>query len=301
MRNTSGEIIRFEWPFIEEFHFEPRVGHIPKGGLKDISITLSSEKSASFEGEKLLCETIQIEYENSQIPVNWDDRVKTVQWKNIYDENIGRWVKKKVYEAHPEPENQPTAGSRPEKFAISVYAVVDSARAEIDIENIIFDDQEIFTRETEIFKLKNTGKIGLQFQWDLVSGGISRPVTANRSFVKTALPYSPTDPVFTIVPDSGYLASGEEITVEVTFQPRNVSDYEFIAACRIPNFDTSISQIQVPLVGQGLVKSIMQKFSKEYYNNLLRQKLMISYFYKIRTLLSMLMIHASKLIFQLKS
>ena len=117
-----------------------------------------------------MCETIQIEYEKPEIPVNWDDRVKSVKWKDSYEETTGRRTKKKVYETQAEPENKPTCGSRPEKVGISVYGVVDSTRAEVNIENIIFDDQEICTKNTEKFKLKNTGKIGLSYQWDLISG-----------------------------------------------------------------------------------------------------------------------------------
>lgn len=258
MRNTSDGPLRFNWDHHDCLLFEPRVGHLPVASCKDIAITLSSSEPLHIKSQPIWCEFQQIVYQNADGHNDWDDRIKSIKWIDSTDQSTGRNTKKKVYEVEPEPAHDVATDVNSEKMALFVDAMVNCAVADVNTTQLIFDDLELFSKKQEIVTLTNSGEIDITFQWDLYdrTSGQHRPATTNRSFLNTAVPYSPHDPVFSISPDAGKLAPGGSMEFTIGFQPRNVSDYEMIAACRIPNLSTNLQPIEISLIGQGTLPEI---------------------------------------------
>ena len=68
--------------------------------------------------------------------------------------------------------------------------------------------------------MTNTSNVSLSYNWDILEfENLNRPVTAQRSFIKTALPFDRQKSVFTISPNSGSINAGQSERFVVEFRP----------------------------------------------------------------------------------
>jgi hypothetical protein len=218
LKNTSLENIRFHWDTADlPVDFEPSIGHLLPNSTKDILLTMKSGKSFDFENQTVSAEIIPINYFSENVNKLWDDRIKSIKWVN--DPETKKL--KKVFETESEPEYETNTKIKSEKIELIIQGVIDFAKAEISQSDVNFGPSELFSQKTETIILKNSGKVDLEFNWDLFNQqtGESRPATGMRSFLNTALPSAFEEPVILVTPDSGRLQPDEQIEVTIRFNP----------------------------------------------------------------------------------
>jgi len=81
LSNHSESPVRFLWPDDSHVKFLPRLGHLPAGCCKDVTVTLCCDKPLSLVEHEVKCHVVRIVYDRPATDVaDWDDRLKTVKW-----------------------------------------------------------------------------------------------------------------------------------------------------------------------------------------------------------------------------
>ena len=129
--------------------------------------------------------------------------------------------------------------------------------------------------------MTNTSNVSLSYNWDILEfENLHRPITAQRSFIKTALPFDRQKSVFTISPNSGSIKAGQSERFVVEFRPDDmrqlkgmgqklyyviITSFNFFgffkpitvgAVCRIPNQSPEAVPIELSLSGKGQLPAI---------------------------------------------
>jgi hypothetical protein len=102
IQNQNPTSVRFQWSESPLIKFNPKIGHLHPGASKSIQISLQSQNTPPANPlihEEVKCLISKISYQEDQL--EWDDRVKTVQW--VDSSHAGRNLKEKIYETEPEP------------------------------------------------------------------------------------------------------------------------------------------------------------------------------------------------------
>jgi len=91
IRNNSASVVKFQWPFHDDFTFVPRVGHIEPKGNKLITLIFKSAKTVTYKELALACQTNQIK-QNAPEFVDWDDSQSVTKYvtKTEFD-----WLERK--------------------------------------------------------------------------------------------------------------------------------------------------------------------------------------------------------------
>ena len=134
--------------------------------------------------------------------------------------------------------------------------------AEISESTLNFPKTYIFSSSQETFTLNNTGNVELNYLWDIFESE-EMPSTAQRSVLNTALPFSMSKSPFIIEPKQGAIPAGKSITFTAKFAPSDMRGLNMTAACRIPNWSGETPQIEMKLVGKGLLPALHFSFPEE--------------------------------------
>ena len=86
------------------------------------------------------------------------------------------------------------------------------------------------SRKQEVI-MTNTSNVSLSYNWDILEfENLHRPITAQRSFIKTALPFDRQKSVFTISPNSGSIKAGQSERFVVEFRPDDMRQLKGIGS-----------------------------------------------------------------------
>ncbi|NXD57801.1 HYDIN protein, partial [Corvus moneduloides] len=167
---TRTKVMRFEWEADAPFRFSPKVGHLPPGCAKSITVTLKSDIPATFRRHLVKCKVAEINFELPQTKVeDWDDGMRVVTWKDTTRKLPGaRWpIKERVLETVPEPAHTVVKESSHEA-EVYLSALVAYAEFELSTAVVRFNDTFPFQTRTATFTMHNTGKVALEYSWEEV-------------------------------------------------------------------------------------------------------------------------------------
>ncbi|NXD51144.1 HYDIN protein, partial [Corvus moneduloides] len=164
---TRTKVMCFEWEADAPFRFSPKVGHLPPGCAKSITVTLKSDVPATFRRHLVKCKVAEINFELPQTKVeDWDDGMRVVTWKDTTRKLPGaRWPEnEKVVETVPELAYTVVEESSREA---EVYLSALVAYAEFKLSRVVvwFNDTFPFQTRTATFTMHNTGKVALEYSW----------------------------------------------------------------------------------------------------------------------------------------
>ena len=133
--------------------------------------------------EEIQCKLGKISYDpenpeeesTDQQIIDWDDRVKSIEWEN--QDTLGRHQVKRINQSEPEPthiilEELPI-------LSLFVIGVIDYAKADLSTDCIRFPKTNIYNQSKAEFSLTNTGKVEMSFTWDIVASAQSRILGGN--------------------------------------------------------------------------------------------------------------------------
>ncbi|NXH84438.1 HYDIN protein, partial [Edolisoma coerulescens] len=165
--HSCTKVMRFEWEADAPFKFSPKVGHLHPGCAKSIRVTLKSDVPATFRRHLVKCKVSQINFELPQGKVtDWDDRMRVVTWQDTTRKAPGaRWpIKEKVVETVPEPDHTVVEGSSHEA-EVYLSALVAYTQFKLNTSVVQLKDTLPFRTSTATFRIRNTGKVALQYSW----------------------------------------------------------------------------------------------------------------------------------------
>ncbi|NXB56917.1 HYDIN protein, partial [Struthidea cinerea] len=165
--HTSTKVMRFEWEADAPFQFSPKVGHLHPGCAKSITVTLKSDVPATFKRHLVKCKVAEINFELPETKVeDWDDKMCIVTWKDTTRKDpAARWPKKeKVVETAPEPAHAVVEESSHEA-EVYLSALVAYTQFKLNRVVIQFKDTFPFQKRTATFRMRNTGKVALEYSW----------------------------------------------------------------------------------------------------------------------------------------
>ncbi|KAG7468631.1 hypothetical protein MATL_G00145140 [Megalops atlanticus] len=260
--HSSSEVLRFEWPSDgPQVRFSPRVGHLHAGCAKEVTVTFHAEQPVTLDAQPIRCKLCQVLFPQpvDQVP-DWDDRLRTVKWVDAgkQDSTPGP-AKRKVIETDPEPEHSVVENSTRE-VELLISAVCDHAQFTCPSEPVRFKDTLLYQTRAFQIELCNTGKVELEFSWQVLmdrcgktvsfgpaeesravtprsrpaSRAALRPASALESLT-SALQGNPTLPPFSVEPSVGTVPPGGSQACHVTFSPLEVAEFEGQLVCSIPN------------------------------------------------------------------
>ena len=94
-----------------------------------------------------------------------------------------------------------------------------------------FPDTLIYLSRKQEVIMTNTSNVSLSYNWDILEfENLHRPITAQRSFIKTALPFDRQKSVFTISPNSGSIKAGQSERFVVEFRPDDMRQLKGIGS-----------------------------------------------------------------------
>ena len=138
-----------------------------------------------------------------------------------------------------------------------IHAIVDHSSGAIDTDALAFEDTLVYLSRRKTLTMTNTSGVTLNYNWDVLDNDSDvRPVTAQRSYIKTALPFNRDRLPFAITPSSGAIKSGETQQFTVEFAPIDMKEQRMLAVCRVPNQAPDATPIEVNLTGRGLLPAV---------------------------------------------
>lgn len=253
MKNVSDSAIRFNWVAQNDITFSPRVGHISRNQMKEITAYFYSEKPLKLNAAKGACQFSKIELVDST-GNDWDDSKKVVSFvprSEIEAEVNENWSNSEMsHQVTPKsvtpkdtirsksrmdhdlvkvtspiaepPYNIVTAG-KPKELPIKIFAVADNIKCSIDVTDISFAPTMMFQTRTAEVKITNVCQIRMEYQW------------ITEKFESLRTDYSSTRPsCFSIEPSTGFIEAGQSKVFNVMFSPMEVDDFVCTMKCQIP-------------------------------------------------------------------
>ena len=159
-----------------------------------------------------------------------------------------------MYETEAEPVHRVIEQLPPQNLLI--HAIVEHSSGVLDVESLCFEDTLVYLSRSKSVTLTNTSGVTLNYNWDIVEADQERPVTAQRSYIKTALPFNREKSSFQIEPRAGQIKSGSSQTFNVTFSPVDMREQRLQAVCRIPNLGPEATPVELALSGRGLLPAV---------------------------------------------
>ncbi|XP_076808093.1 hydrocephalus-inducing protein homolog isoform X2 [Clavelina lepadiformis] len=277
LSNHSGsDTVRFLWNQHLNLKFVPTAGHLHPGCSKEVTVTFKSDKPAEILKSLVKCNITKIKFIKPIDQVtDWDDRMRTVKWVNVSSADPtkagSRPAKKKVVETEPEP-GYTVAEESARQLELFLSANVGFAKFKSTTSSISFKDTLMFQSRVFEFDLSNEGKIGLEYNWQLVletpslRDGASavgdmegRPSTATHSArsAGSSLRSLITDEIsglpFSIAPSEGKIQAGKKETFFVRFSPYDVTEYQARLLCSIPNLEPGLQGPTIKIKGRSLM------------------------------------------------
>ncbi|KAF4028176.1 ASH domain-containing protein [Phytophthora infestans] len=247
LRNQSSDIMRFEWPKADPFHFSPCVGHLMPNAYKLIRSTFEpaqdGDKTAIYQAHRIALQSQRISYKSSSVnrsdESGWDDSFQTVSFGG--QAGAGGVAKQTLVE--PEFE----AIGPPSTIVLSCFAAADTLSFECDKTSITFRRTFMLQVCTHKITLQNKSKIrlayscrweeGLHGQSDL--GGIDGDVDDNCPF--------------DVTPATGTINGEETQTFTIKFAPMEVDGYLYCLCFDIPDTQKDkVTVLRVEVRGESL-------------------------------------------------
>lgn len=223
--NNTPFAVRFEWnQSSRALSFSPRVGHLPSGASRDITVRLYSE---AVSKDNVLC-VMQVTSIECVDGDDWDDRQTKERWLSTVvsetddvsaiSDGEGRPTFRKVVGAVAEPAYRATENFSCNKNLVVSYAcepttyeltLPSNENVELS-EGITFPTTKIFQKRFITMRIENTGPNVLPF---------SIEVKKNEDEERTSLDLSG---VFIAEPSSGAVEPHTTCDIRVTFAPKCV-------------------------------------------------------------------------------
>ncbi|KAM8861524.1 hydrocephalus-inducing protein homolog isoform 3-T3 [Synchiropus picturatus] len=274
--HSSNQTLKFEWPAAgAQISFAPQVGHLHAGCAKEVTVTFCSAQPVTVTSQSMKCKVCEVEFEQplEQVP-DWDDQHKTVQWLEAPAQPPGaQQVKNKVIEVDPEPVCTMVPGSKLE-LELRVSAVCDYAKFKFGTEAVNFKDTMLYQSRIHEMQMTNQGSVRLDFSWQVHMGSSNnqgggaatprppssvgrlmagdRPSSALAS-VMTLLMGNPELPPFSVEPSVGSIPPGAQQTFLVRFSPLEVTRFQGMLLCSIPNLQSEEEPPLVSISGRCLL------------------------------------------------
>jgi hydrocephalus-inducing protein len=229
LNNRAAEARRFEFNLegvenAENFSFSPAVGHIRGHDSKAIMLTFKPDAPVKLEALEITCALDGIQYTNEP-PAEWDDRMRSVKFVDEEPpEDAGEdYVPKqqRVEEADPEPEHEIIEETHADKV-LKIDVVADYGRLECDTSEIQFKSTMMYQTRRHHYTMKNAGLASMDYKWVMCNPDGSSPYGGS---------------YFSVAPDAGTLAAGQEVEIVVAFQPMEVDQCHMVLRCDIPNME----------------------------------------------------------------
>ncbi|GMF15729.1 unnamed protein product [Phytophthora fragariaefolia] len=230
--NQSSDVVRFEWPKSDPFHFSPGIGHLMPKTHKLIKATfeprLDGGKAIIFQPHLIELQTQRISYKS--IPTSqsdesgWDESIQTVS----FDGQAGAGSMSK--EAITEPEYE-VLGS-PATIALNCFAAADVLTFECDTTSIAFRKTFMLQVCTHKIAVRNTSKIRLAYSWRWEQGH-----TGLADVIGYPQIYGSMDEncPFEVAPEIGTIGGEETQVFTIKFAPLEVDEYFYWLCFEVPD------------------------------------------------------------------
>ncbi|KAL3657260.1 hypothetical protein V7S43_017769 [Phytophthora oleae] len=246
--NQSADVVRFEWPKGEPFHFSPGIGHLRPKAHKLIRATFepgSASEAAVYQALRIALQSQRIAYKNGTVNQSdesgWDESIQTISF-----EQAGEGGGSKQAIAEPEYEAIGASSSIP----LSCFAAADALLFECDTTAIAFRKTFMLQVCTHKITLHNRSKIRLVYscRWDQElpgqSGVCGYPLLAGGLD-----DYCP----FEVAPSIGTIRGGESQVFTIKFAPMEVDEYFYWLCFEIPDAQgDKVTAIKVEVRGGSL-------------------------------------------------
>ena len=279
---SKNQAYRVEFPSLSYLSFEPKCLHIKPGSKVDVQVSLTADEKRILSNEIVSAKMNPIEYENSSVVKDWDDRMKVIKWVDVTHNNDEeaansnsavvldslktRPVKERRVDVEPEPEHE-ILGE--DKLELTICGVCDYGQLPVDLgfeEEMPFTKTLMYQTEEKTFIWTNTGQVALQYNWEVAYANRpvsaiptgSRPPSRQRSYLKTAFPttmIAPTSEIdtFSVCPPMGTIKPNETQKFVLSFQPVDVKHYTADVYCSVKNLQTQSAPIQFKTSGTGIL------------------------------------------------
>ncbi|EGZ27382.1 hypothetical protein PHYSODRAFT_470288 [Phytophthora sojae] len=232
--NQSSDIVRFEWPKADPFHFSPGIGHLKPKAHKLIRATfepgLDGEKAIIFQAHRIGLQAQRISYKGSSASQSqsdesgWDESIQTIS----FDGKPGAVSVSKQAIAEPEFD---TIGT-PATIALSCFAAADVLFFECDTTSIAFRKTFMLQVCTHRITVHNKSKIKLVYSWRWEEGHPGQ---------SDAVGYPPIyagiddNCPFVVTPESGVIEGEESQAFTIKFAPMEVDEYFYWLCFDVPD------------------------------------------------------------------
>ncbi|ETO64005.1 hypothetical protein F444_18403 [Phytophthora nicotianae P1976] len=243
--NQSSDVVRFEWPKADPFHFSPGIGHLMPKAHKLIRATFEprdGDKAIVYQAHRIVLQSQRISHKSSSASMSdesgWDESIQTIS----FDGQAG------AKQAVVEPDYE-TIGS-PSTVSLSCFAAADVLNFECDMTSITFRKTFMFQVCTHKITLHNNSKIRLVYscRWEERLGGESDvggyPIIG---------PEVDDNCPFEVTPSTGTINGEESQTFTIKFSPMEVDEYFYWLCFDIPdNQRDKVTAVRVEVRGGSL-------------------------------------------------
>ncbi|KAG3249966.1 Hydrocephalus-inducing [Phytophthora idaei] len=229
--NQSSDIVRFEWPKADPFHFSPGIGHLMPKAHKLIRATFEpggGDKAAVYQDHRIALQSQRISYKiHSASPSDgsgWDESIQTISFDR--QTGVGGVSKQAVVE--PEYE----AIGSPSTVSLSCFAAADVLTFECDTTSITFRKTFMLQVCTHKTTLQNKSKIRLAYscRWEEGLGG-----QADMGGYPMIGGEADDNCPFEVTPSTGTISGEETQSFIIKFAPMEVDAYFYWLCFDIPD------------------------------------------------------------------
>ena len=249
LRNHAKTPVRFEWPTLKNFTFQPSLGHLPPKSTKSITACFHSTEAIQIEKELVTLAVLAIQYltESAEdmpvVPVeNWDNSMTCVRYDEAGQATV-ETMAEPVYESATglDPES-----SKPVQLLCSARADVLSYRCSIS--EVAFQPTFMFQSCVYEFTVTNESKIALPYTWEWTPSEVRSSSSSRGSIVSSSSSSIPRP--FAISPPHGTIEAQDEATFVLRFHPSEVENFRYQLMFKSDQRSTS-SPIVLPISGKS--------------------------------------------------
>ncbi|XP_072290521.1 hydrocephalus-inducing protein homolog [Eucyclogobius newberryi] len=276
VNHSKDKVLRFEWPPAgPQVRFLPQVGHLHAGCSKEVVVSFHSTQPISLSSKSLKCKVTQVVFkEPLEQVLDWDDQQNAPSAPP-------QPAKKKVIKTDSEPSCSVVEGWNL-SLELRINAVCDYAKFNTGTHTINFKDTMLYQTRLQKLQISNEGQVGLAFSWKVQidhgqtdenltslpsfgsSNAVTRPSSGTESVV-SLLSINPELVPFTVEPCIGTIKPRATQEFKVHFSPLEVSQFEGILICSIPNLQAKDQSPSVSVSGGSIMPSCHFDFEDSNY------------------------------------
>ncbi|KAK1936582.1 Hydrocephalus-inducing protein [Phytophthora citrophthora] len=245
--NQSADVVRFEWPKGEPFHFSPGVGHLRPKAHKLIRATFEpgSSEAVLYQAHRIALQSQRIFYKNNTINQSdesgWDESIQTIAFEQA---GAGGGSKQTI----AEPEYEAIGASS--LIPLNCFAAADILSFECDTTAITFRKTFMLQVCTHKITLHNRSKIRLAYscRWDQ-----ELPSQSDMGGYPLLAGELDDNCPFEVAPSIGSIRGGESQVFTIKFAPMEVDEYFYSLNFEIPDaHGDKMTAIKVEVRGGSL-------------------------------------------------